>query len=357
MRIGAFPIPTPSLLISLPLKKEGEREIKLIRYRELGVARGAFSGHYARMTSPAHTDIRANHPVFRLTPPSVWPYLSLMRLDRPIGTWLLLLPGWWTIVMEARGITNMTLHHYYLLFLFALGSVIMRGAGCVINDLWDRDIDKAVERTRGRPLASGQVSVKQAIGFTAGLLALGFLILIQLPLVAILLGILSIFPVVLYPLAKRVTWYPQAVLGLTFNFGALIGAAAVSGYVPVTAVIIYIGGFFWTMGYDTIYAHQDIVDDGIVGIKSTALKFAEHSRLYIAGFYLVFAGLLYLSGVFSGAGFGFYMFWAVSAFHLLWQIYRWNPENPLDCLQKFRSNRDFGFLLLAAYAFGYVFFG
>lgn len=305
-------------------------------------------------SDPSYTDIRPQHLVYRLMPPVAWPYLSLMRLDRPIGTWLLLLPGWWAIVMEARGITHMTAYHYYLLFLFAVGSVIMRGAGCVVNDLWDRELDRSVERTKNRPLASGQVSVKQALVFTVFLAALGLLILVQLPPVAIILGVLSLVPVVLYPLAKRVTWYPQAVLGLTFNFGALIGAAAVTGTVPPEALLLYIGGFFWTMGYDTIYAHQDIVDDGIVGIKSTARKFGDQSRLYISAFYAVFAVFIYVTGMMTHAGALFYAFWAASVFQLLWQAYDWKLEDQGDCLNKFRSNRYFGFLVFAAYLVGYI---
>ena len=230
----------------------------------------------------------------------------------------------------------------------------MRGAGCVVNDLWDRDLDRSVERTKNRPLASGQVSVPQALVFTAFLLFIGLLILVQLPMAAIFLGVLSLVPVVLYPLAKRVTWYPQAVLGLTFNFGALIGAAAVAGFVPMSAVLLYIGGFFWTMGYDTIYAHQDIVDDGIVGIKSTARKFGDQSRLYISGFYAVFAVFIYVTGLISGAGAVFYLFWAAAVFQLLWQAYDWKLDDQADCLAKFRSNRHFGFLLLLAYLFGYI---
>jgi len=302
----------------------------------------------------SYTDIRANHLVYRVMPEVAWPYLSLMRLDRPIGTWLLLLPGWWAIAMEGRGITHMTFYHAYLFLLFGIGAVIMRGAGCVINDIWDRDIDKAVERTRARPLASGQVSLKQAILFTGVLLLFGLLILIQLPLMAILLGVLSLLPVVVYPLAKRVTWYPQAILGLTFNFGALIGSAVFDGGPSFAAVLLYSGGFFWTLGYDTIYAHQDIVDDGIVGIKSTARKFAAQSPLYIGIFYAIFSSLLYLTGIMSGAGFLFYIFWALSSFHLVWQIYDWDMDRPEDCLSKFRSNRNFGFLVLASYLLGYI---
>ncbi len=319
------------------------------------MAQSGFSMHHADMSSSSYTDIRSNHIVFRLMPRSAWPYLSLMRLDRPIGTWLLLLPAWWALAMQAEGYAEMTLFHAYLFVLFGIGAVVMRGAGCVINDLWDRDIDKAVERTRLRPLASGQVSIKQAIIFTGVLLFIGCLILIQLPPVAIGLGVLSLIPVVLYPLAKRVTWYPQAVLGLTFNFGALIGAAAVMDSVPMTAILLYIGGFFWTMGYDTIYAHQDIVDDGIVGIKSTALKFGARSRIYIGSFYAIFAALLYITGMISHAGIGFYIFWAAAAFHLLWQVKDVKFDSPEDCLRKFRSNRDFGFLVLAAYLCGYIY--
>lgn len=303
----------------------------------------------------SHTDIRPQHFLFRLFPQGVHPYLLLMRLDRSIGTWLLLLPSWWAIVMMAGGILRMTPYHSYLLFLFSMGAIIMRGAGCAINDLWDRNLDKLVERTKDRPLASGALTVRQAIVFTVFLLLVGLGILIQLPPVAIGLGVLSLVPVILYPLAKRVTWYPQAVLGLTFNFGALIGAAAVMDSVPMAAVLLYIGGFFWTMGYDTIYAHQDIVDDGIVGIKSTALKFGARSRVYIAAFYGIFASLIYMTGVISHAGVGFYIFWVAASFHLLWQVSDVKFDQPEDCLRKFRSNRDFGFLLLMAYLCGYIY--
>lgn len=313
-------------------------------------------GHDGWMTSQTsqHTDIRDQHFVYRLTPSAVWPYLSLMRLDRPIGTWLLLLPAWWVMAMEAGGIGEMSFHHVYLFILFALGAIIMRGAGCVINDLWDRDIDAAVERTRGRPLASGQVSVRNAVFFTAGLCLVGLIILLQLTGMAIVLGVLSLFPVILYPLAKRVTWYPQAVLGLTFNFGALIGSAAILNSVSVPAVILYIGGFFWTLGYDTIYAHQDIADDGIVGVKSTARKFGEKSPVYISFFYSIFAVCLYVIGFITEVSLLFYIFWALAGLQLVWQVYDWDMDEPMDCLKKFRSNKDFGFLVLAAFLLGYL---
>lgn len=301
-----------------------------------------------------HTDIRLNHWVFRFTPQSLWPYLSLMRLDRAIGTWLLLLPAWWAMALSLSGLSGITLHHFFVFLLFGLGAIIMRGAGCVINDIWDRDIDQSVERTRNRPLASGQVSIAQAISFAIFLLVIGFLILIQFSFVAICLGLLSLILVILYPLAKRVTWYPQAVLGLTFNFGVLIGSAAVLGSVPGVMILLYSASFFWTMGYDTIYAHQDIVDDGIVGIKSTARKFGEQSRLFVSLFYMIVAGFIYLTGVVTGAGICFYILWMLASFHLLWQAAQIKFNDPEDCLNKFRSNRDFAFLVFAAYLFGYI---
>jgi len=313
------------------------------------------SGHHHQMNPSAHhTDIRQTHAIYRLTPQKIWPYLSLMRLDRPIGTWLLLLPAWWAIAMGMGGIGQMKPNYLYYFCLFGAGAIIMRGAGCVINDLWDRDIDKAVERTKSRPLASGLVSIKQAILFLCGLLCLGFIILIQLPKMAIILGFLSLIPVVLYPLAKRVTWYPQAVLGLTFNFGALIGAATINQDISLAAFILYTAGFFWTLGYDTIYAHQDIVDDGIVGIKSTALKFGEYSSVFIALFYFIFLSLIYVTGMLTGAKILFYLFWLGACFHILWNLRTWNISDPADCLSKFRSNRDSGLLILCAYLGGYI---
>lgn len=301
-----------------------------------------------------HTDIQDSHLVYRIAPKKLWPYLSLMRLDRPIGTWLLLLPAWWVIVMECRGITRINPHHLYYFFLFGVGAIVMRGAGCIINDLWDRDIDRVVERTRNRPLASGQVSIKKAILFLCGLMGGGLLILIQLPKLAIIFGIISLGPVILYPLAKRVTWYPQAILGLTFNFGALIGAAAISQEISLEALLLYIAGFFWTLGYDTIYAHQDIADDGIVGIKSTALKFGRYSPFFISFFYVIFMGLVYLTGLLTETNLLFFVLWAVACFHVLWQLKSWNMADPVDCLRRFRANRDTGLILFVAYLCGYI---
>lgn len=313
------------------------------------------SGHDYHMIIPSpHTDIQATHMIYRLTPQKIWPYLSLMRLDRPIGTWLLLLPAWWAMAMEIGGLTNIQPLYLYYFCLFAIGAIVMRGAGCVINDLWDRDIDKCVERTKNRPIASGQVSIKQAIIFLCGLMVIGLLILIQLPKFAIILGLISLVPVILYPLAKRVTWYPQAVLGLTFNFGALIGAAAIHNDLSLAAMLLYIAGFFWTLGYDTIYAHQDIADDGIIGVKSTALKFGSKSPLFVLSFYLIFMGLIYATGFLTGAKILFFIFWMVACLHILWQIKLWDIANPIDCLLRFRNNRNTGLIIFMAYLCGYI---
>lgn len=304
--------------------------------------------------STPHTDIRTTGWISCL--PTAWrPYAVLMRLDRPIGTWLLLLPGWWTIAAASCAIGGLAIPHgIYLAALFAIGALIMRGAGCAINDMWDKDFDKQVERTRLRPLAAGTLTLQQAMILTAALLTLGLLILLQLSSTAIIIGVASVVLVVLYPLAKRVTWYPQAVLGLTFNIGALMGWAAVTDGLSVYPVYLYIGGFFWTLGYDTIYAHQDSADDGIVGIKSTARKFGARSPLYIGIFYSITTLLHLLTGWSLAAGPLFYLFWALSSGHFIWQLATWDKDSPQDCLRKFRSNRDYGLLVTLSFLLAFL---
>lgn len=295
-----------------------------------------------------HTDINNKGWLTRL--PAAWrPYALLMRLDRPIGTWLLLLPGWWAIALAGGGWVSMNAADAVLFALFGLGAVVMRGAGCVVNDLWDRDFDRAVERTRLRPLASGAVSVRQALFFLAVLLLTGLGILIQLPLVAILLGILTLPLIVSYPLMKRVTWWPQFFLGITFNFGALMGWAAVTGVVSLPAVLIYIGGICWTLGYDTIYAHQDKDDDALIGVRSTARKFGAASRKWVAGFYAAAFILMALGFLTGGVGLSGLLLLAAAA-HLAWQVKAWDMNDPASSLKFFKSNRDFGLILLLAAA-------
>lgn len=258
-------------------------------------------------------------------------YAQLMRLDRPIGTWLLLLPGWWAIALADKTRID-------LFILFAAGALVMRGAGCVINDLWDRDIDAAVERTRGRPLVTGAVTRRQAFTLLFILLLIGFCILITLPAMAIAVGVLSLAFVVTYPLMKRFTWWPQLFLGFTFNFGALLGWAAATGALSMTALILYVAGIFWTLGYDTIYAHQDKEDDALAGIKSTALLFGGKSKSWITGFYAAAAGLLTIALPTP--------FMIVPALHFAWQIASWDMNDPASSLKIFKSNRDAGLLVL-----------
>jgi 4-hydroxybenzoate polyprenyltransferase len=284
--------------------------------------------------------------------PARWrPYALLMRLDRPAGWWLLLLPGWWGIVLSAHETGGMDGRTFYLMGLFLIGAVVMRGAGCVINDLWDRDIDARVERTRARPLAAGTVSVQNALLFLGVLLFIGALILLQLSRQAIFLGLLSMLLVMIYPLMKRITWWPQAFLGITFNFGALIGGAAVAGEVSFSVLILYLAGVLWTLGYDTIYAHQDKDDDAVIGIKSTARLFGDKSRVWVAGFYAGAWGLMMLAGMLGGAGIFFFSFMVFPALHLAWQVWRWNPDEPASSLGVFKSGRDFGGLILLSFLF------
>lgn len=277
-------------------------------------------------------------------PIGVRPYLYLMRLDRPIGTWLLLLPGWWAILL-AQGLSA-----WPFLLLFAIGAIIMRGAGCVVNDLWDRNLDGKVERTQARPLVSGQVTLWQAFLLLFGLLMLGLAVLLQLNRLTILVGIASLAFVAIYPLMKRWTWWPQAFLGLTFNFGAIMGWSAVMGEVTLAPILLYISGFFWTMGYDTIYALQDRDDDVMIGIKSTARLFTERWKNIRTPLYVFYAlhAILMLAAVYMT-----YIsipLWAWGLFicaftHLVWQVKTLDPAGRANALTRFKSNRDYGLLI------------
>jgi 4-hydroxybenzoate polyprenyltransferase len=295
-----------------------------------------------------HTDIRRGDWVDRLVPAGLRPYARLARLDRPIGTWLLLFPCWWGIALAASGPPDLR-----LMVLFGIGAVVMRGAGCVVNDVLDRDLDGRVERTRHRPIPSGQVSVRQALAFMAALMAIGFLVLVQLSPAAIGLGVLSLALVFTYPLMKRITWWPQAFLGLTFNWGALVGWAAVTGGLDLPAFVLYAAGIAWTLGYDTIYAHQDKEDDARIGVRSTALRLGRDSRAWIVGFYgTTLAGLL-LGLLAAGLQGPLWLpLLALAALQLAWQAATWRLDDPADCLSKFRSNRWFGWLVLAAIVAG-----
>jgi len=297
--------------------------------------------------APHHSasDIPRGNWLDRFVPAPARPYARLMRLDRPIGTWLLLLPGWWALALaEAPGNWPNPLW----VALFGIGAILMRGAGCVINDMFDRDFDARVARTADRPLASGAIRMRAALTFLAFLLLISFAILLQFNAFAMAIGALSLLLVIPYPLMKRITWWPQAWLGLTFNWGALLGWAVVQGDIGPATLVLYAAGFFWTLGYDTIYAHQDKEDDALVGIKSTARLLGESSRPWIAGFYTVCMALLALSGWLAGVAWPYWIGLAIGAAHLVWQTATIDFNDPKDCLKKFRANRDFGLIVFAA---------
>lgn len=286
----------------------------------------------------------------RYPPAGLRPYLKLARADKPIGTWLLLWPCWWSLALAAEG----RLPDGRLLVLFGLGALIMRAAGCTINDIVDRDFDARVARTRDRPLASGAISLFQAFVFLGILLGLGFLVLIQLNRAAVALGAAALVPVVIYPFMKRITWWPQAFLGLTFNWGALLGWTAATGGLAPPAVALYAAGIAWTLGYDTIYAHQDKADDEIVGIKSSARRLGARTRPWLFVFYGIAVAGIALAGALAGLAWPFYPLLALAAGQLFWQAARVDIDAPADCLAKFKSNTWAGALVFAAIVAGQI---
>lgn len=274
------------------------------------------------------------------------PYLRLSRLDRPIGSWLLLMPCWWSAALAA-GIAGDVGQLPVTLALFFAGAFVMRGAGCTWNDITDRDLDARVERTRSRPIPAGQVSVKQAAVFLVAQALIGLAVLLQFNHFAVMTGIASLLIVAVYPFMKRITWWPQIVLGLAFSWGALMGFAVTLGRIDASALLLYLGSIAWVIGYDTIYAHQDAEDDALIGIKSTALLFGARTRPALMAFYaaavVLIGAALALAGARWPAGIGL----AASAAHLVWQIRRLDIGDPALCLRIFKSNRDAGLLLFA----------
>lgn len=272
-------------------------------------------------------------PLERIAPRPLRPLVALARLDKPTGIWLLLWPCLWAVGLASDGLPDLG-----LLVLFAAGAVVMRAAGCTYNDILDRDIDARVARTRGRPLPSGAVSLGGAAAFMAVLLAAGLAILLHLNLFAILLGLGSLLLVFAYPLAKRVTHWPQAFLGLTFNYGALLGWAAVREGLDWPAAPLYVAGIAWTLGYDTIYAHQDRQDDALAGVKSSALALGAHTRPWLIGFYAATTAGLAAAGVLASMTWPYFIGVSVAALALAWQAWRVRIDDPADCLTKFKAN-------------------
>jgi 4-hydroxybenzoate polyprenyltransferase len=290
-----------------------------------------------------YTDIVSAGWVSRL--PRGWiPYAHLARLDRPIGAWLLFLPGFWSIPLAgapaplAEGAGQAA----WLVLLFFIGSFVMRSAGCVVNDMWDREMDRLVTRTAGRPLAAGTVTMRGAAVFLAALLGCGLLILLQLNPLARILGVASLALVATYPLAKRVTWWPQLMLGFTFGWGAPLGYAAAAGRLGWPAAALYAAVILWILGYDTIYAHQDREDDALVGVRSTARLFADSTRPFLTCCYTGCVALLLLAGALAGLGWAFYAALLVPAAMLARQVAAIDIDDPALCLRLFKANRDVG---------------
>ena len=308
-------------------------------------------------------DAKATNWVDRFAPAFLKPYLKLGRFDRPIGYWLLLWPCWWSVALAAREApvgwhlavaSGNGWPDPLLLVLFYVGAVAMRAAGCTYNDIVDRDIDALVERTALRPLASGQISLSQAILFLVAMSLAGLAVLLTFNGFAIVLGIASLGIVALYPHMKRVTYFPQVVLGLAFNWGALLAWAALTGGLNPAPVVLYLAGIAWTLGYDTIYAHQDKEDDLLVGVKSMAIKLGQTTRPWLALFYVVsWIGILVAAWL-TDIGWMFYAGMAVAASQLAWQVIRIDIESPEDCLAKFRSNHLLGALVFLAIIAGNV---
>jgi 4-hydroxybenzoate polyprenyltransferase len=277
------------------------------------------------------------------------PYLRLARYDRPIGSWLLLLPCCWSAALAA-GIARDVQSLPLVLGLFLIGAFAMRGAGCTWNDITDRDLDAKVERTRSRPIPAGQVSVRNALAFLVAQALVGLAVLLQFNRFAILTGFASLAIVVVYPFMKRITYWPQVVLGLAFSWGALMGFAVTLGKLGLPAFILYAGSIAWVIGYDTIYAHQDRDDDALIGVKSTALLFGERTQMMLTLFYGLAILLIGAAIFLCGSGWLAYAGLAAFAAHLVWQIRSIRIDDGALCLRLFKSNRDAGFLLFAALA-------
>jgi 4-hydroxybenzoate polyprenyltransferase len=272
------------------------------------------------------------------------PYLRLARLDRPIGIYLLFWPCVFSLLLANIAVPELTINWLYLI-LFFIGATVMRGAGCTFNDIVDRDIDKKVARTQLRPIPSGQVSVKKAIIFLLAQSLIGLIILLQFNLFTIILGASSLLLVAIYPFMKRITYWPQLFLGLAFSWGALIGYSSQTSSLSIATILLYIGSIMWTIGYDTIYAMQDIEDDAMIGVKSTARLFGKNSRLIISLFYIATIILWLLAGLFAGASLIYILALALPASLLIWQIKTLKPQSQKNALIRFKANHYVGLTL------------
>ena len=273
-------------------------------------------------------------------------FIELTRLKKPIGFMLLFWPCAWGLTL-AYDFSNSLNNYFFYLFLFFMGSVLMRSAGCIVNDISDKEFDKKVERTKNRPIASGNVSVKLGLLYTIILCSIAFLVLINFNNLTIILALGSMPLAFTYPLMKRFTYWPQLFLGITFNYGLVLGWTAIQGEIDAVAIIFYFGAIFWTLGYDTIYGFQDIKDDEIIGVKSTSIKFKKKPKLFLTTCYLLFLISLILVSFIMKFNLMSYFFILISAVHLFFfQIYNFNYQDPKTCLKIFKSNNFFGAIVL-----------
>ena len=307
------------------------------------------------MTAAPLPDARLDNWVDRYAPRPIRPWLKLARFDRPIGTWLLMLPGWQAVALA--GAEQGKGPDLRLLVLIAIGALVMRGAGCAYNDIVDRDYDAKVARTAQRPIPAGQISVKQACAYVAGLSLIGLMILLSLKPLAIALGIGSLGLVAAYPFMKRITWWPQAWLGLTFNWGAPLGYAAATGHFGWQAVLLYASGICWTLGYDTIYAVQDMEDDALVGVKSSARRLGDKAPRGVAIFYVLCVVLAAATAAVAHLGPLVWPFLATYALHFLWQARTLRVDDGALALRLFKSNREAGLILFLGLMAGAAHFG
>jgi len=297
-------------------------------------------------TTGALPDSVARHWLDRYAPEWLKPYGRLARWDRPIGWWLLLWPCWWSAALAAVAREGAFPNIWHLI-IFMVGAIAMRGAGCTYNDLVDQDIDAKVARTRARPIPSGAVSWQQALVFLFLQCLVGLLVLIQFNAFTIMLGFASLVFVAIYPFMKRVTHWPQVVLGISFSWGALVGWSAVFGSLSFAAILLYLAAISWTMAYDTIYAHQDKEDDVLIGIGSTAQVFGEFTRPALAGFYALTILLMGAAFVLVDASFIAFFGLLAAAGQFAWQVLTLDVDDADNCLKRFRSNRDVGTIIFA----------
>lgn len=300
-----------------------------------------------------NSDIVKGDWIDQKLPVYIQPYLRLARIDRPIGIWLLAIPCWWGMGLAYNSINIFLFWDAIILALvFLAGATLMRSAGCTWNDILDRHIDSKVARTASRPLASGTISVARATIFMFSLLLISASILIALNDFTRILAISSLTLVAIYPAMKRITFWPQAFLGVTFNWGVLVGFSAITGTLMPATFTLYAAAFFWTLGYDTIYAHQDKEDDALIGVMSTALKFGSTSKTWIGGFYISAMACFILTGLLADLSSLYFMVLAVPAVLLMKQLYSVNLDDPHSCLLHFRANTQVGCWILIALVIG-----